>query len=299
MISWTRALGAGSILASVGAQAYITEADELMESNNEWCTVSNEKEAAVALKQAGVAIIQTLPGKEESIPRKHIAALCQVANQACRERYEFRETSLSKNNRQKPLYIESTRGRFHRISFDSDTIEHINAIETRIKPYVNKFFSSDGSSCIYRSQCQLLCSIPGSSSQFFHQDNAAKGLTVVIPLDSVSLEMGPTQILPFTHKIKEAGTIQTVISSLMKKQSCKAKLDLGQFLLYDSRTLHRGMANNSEIPRPVLILRYDNHLTPPPGQTLFYTCMIRILGKFLHNSACFNKVLQAFFMSTK
>jgi hypothetical protein len=50
-----------------------------------------------------------------------------------------------------------------------------------------------------------------------------------------------------------------------------------QALVYDSRTLHRGLANTSNEARPVLILRYDREATPPPGVRLSGTVLIRVL----------------------
>lgn len=50
-----------------------------------------------------------------------------------------------------------------------------------------------------RTQMQLLVSVANSESQFFHQDNARRGITVLLPLVDVSTELGPTELLPGTR----------------------------------------------------------------------------------------------------
>jgi hypothetical protein len=50
---------------------------------------------------------------------------------------------------------------------------------------------------------------------------------------------------------------------------------------YDSRVLHRGLANVSNTPRPVLVYRYDKLQYPPPQAGLVQTTFMRALGYML------------------
>ena len=73
----------------------------------------------------------------------------------------------------------------------------------------------------------------------------------------------------------------------------------GTALIYDSRTIHRGLANPSKASRPVLVFRYpattiiitttniimitryDYPATPPPGHTPLSTILYSCLGALL------------------
>mmetsp|Transcript_25277 Transcript_25277/g.40555 ORF Transcript_25277/g.40555 Transcript_25277/m.40555 type:complete len:357 (+) Transcript_25277:300-1370(+) len=220
--------------------------------------------------------------------------------------------------------IEGTSGRYHKIAFDQDTLEILGSFEQKWMQYVISYLKKDDddSSQIYRSQLQLLTSMPGSVNQFFHQDNARKGLTFIIPLTDVTLEMGPTQLLPGSHRISSATTTTTtptrtnhqraaatpgstwlqlktqllpllqpfqniidVLEICWKSEPMRLDVDAGTAIIYDARTLHRGLGNRSNVPRPVLVFRYDLVQYPPPQAGIIRTTIVRWFGAII-NAIC-------------
>jgi len=108
------------------------------------------------------------------------------------------------------------------------------------------------------TQAQFLDSAPGADAQSWHRDNAAPGITFLLPLAPVRADMGPTEVLPRSHR---GGA---PLDAAARPLRC-GPLRPGDCLAYDARLLHRGGANASDDPRRVLVLRYDSPATPPPG----------------------------------
>ena len=143
------------------------------------------------------------------------------------------------------------------------------------------------------TQLQLLDSLPGSEDQFWHCDNTARGLTFVIALDDVAEESGPTELLLGTQHIHDKDTGAFSALSCLRSlfvgpgpQVHRAVLGAGDALVFDSRTLHRGGANRSELSRPVAIVRYDPSDRSPPGCGMLATLLLRVVGGALHCRSC-------------
>ena len=142
---------------------------------------------------------------------------------------------------------------------------------------------------VERTQLQLLVSDSGSADQFFHQDNARRGMTVLVPLVDVPLARGPTQLIPGTHGLTlgEGGAAAPVAEAVAAASAVAVlpavapELAVGDVLLCDARTLHRGLANRDDTARPVLVFRYDDPKHRPPGHTLVSTLAFRVLGRAL------------------
>ena len=122
-----------------------------------------------------------------------------------------------------------------------------------------------------------------SGRQQWHSDHREQGLTVVVPLVDFTTRNGGTQLLPGSHEIF------TGIPWMLGGAQISA-LPEGGVLLYDSRTYHRGLANETEHSRPALVFRYDHvALAPPPGVGLvgsvFHTSTATILHTMLTNIA--------------
>jgi len=212
--------------------------------------------------------------------------------QDCKQMESFRVAEQAKENL-KTLktanFWQSTPGRFHLQSFSQGDSSLLSELEHTWLPLVNSYLPTRGDISPHRSDLQLLVSLPQSKDQFFHQDNRRQGLTVLIPLVDVTLNNGPTQLVPGSHNLT-AGVGEQVTSMdcslmacMMKVQgSLRACLPAGSAIIYDSRTLHRGLANmDPSQSRPVLVFRYDYKDTPPPGHTVTSTNIFRILGNTL------------------
>lgn len=186
-------------------------------------------------------------------------------------------------------FWQSTPGRFHLQSFSPGDSSVLAKLEQSWMPLVSGYLPPMDTTSPYRSDLQLLVSLPQSKDQFFHQDNRRQGLTVLIPLVEVTLDIGPTQLLPRSHHLT-AGTGEqitsmdcSIMSGLLKVEgSIRACVPAGSAVIYDSRTLHRGLANKEvDLSRPVLVFRYDYDSTPPPGHTATSTILFRLLGIIL------------------
>ncbi|GFH61905.1 hypothetical protein CTEN210_18381 [Chaetoceros tenuissimus] len=79
----------------------------------------------------------------------------------------------------------------------------------------------------------------GSTSQKFHRDGPDAGyINAFVPFVNLSPSLGPTCILPKTHMEQD-----------VKYDECDAitpLLEKGQILLFDYRTLHKGLGNSHE-----------------------------------------------------
>jgi ectoine hydroxylase-related dioxygenase (phytanoyl-CoA dioxygenase family) len=110
------------------------------------------------------------------------------------------------------------------------------------------------------TEVQIVDSLPGSSIQIWHADNAYKGVTVMIPLIDL------TEINGATYYIKGS---QTLWENMIDKNITidRPLLTAGDGVVADARIFHRGGANRSDSSRPMLVIRFDDKKTPPPGMT--------------------------------
>jgi hypothetical protein len=157
----------------------------------------------------------------------------------------------------------SALGRYHRTepNLDKDDIYMLESIEEKIWPLVRAFFrekeeesSTTNDSNIYRSELQLMTSVPGSKHQSWHRDNRSRGLSVIVPLVDFSAENGGTQLLLGSHRRSWPLEGARVVNA-----------PAGSVVAYDSRTIHRGLGNETTEGRPAVIFCYDRVESPPPG----------------------------------
>ena len=214
-------------------------------------------------------------------------------------------------------------GRVHSNLMDAPEREATENLVLGLLPLVDRFFAtgavarerfrwegSDGSAQQqqqqqrgwYLSQLQLVDALPGCTSQFWHVDNTARGLTIIIPLVPTTATNGPTELFPLSHCAwlphptatlgigHSEATVATTSVAIRNIASgfilapvewmpIRATVGAGAAIIYDSRTLHRGRANSSNGRRPALVLRYDLLATPPPGIGPVATSAVRIAGQ--------------------
>ena len=90
--------------------------------------------------------------------------------------------------------------------------------------------------------------LPGARQQALHRDGAQPGLVnAFIPLVDLTVENGPTALLPRTHRNWRVRDEGHAVAPLLRA---------GEVLLFDYRCLHHGLANQSEAMRPVAYIVY-------------------------------------------
>lgn len=149
----------------------------------------------------------------------------------------------------------------------------------------------------YISEVQLMVSDPCAVDQFWHVDNAASGVTLIVPLTPIPEDMGATLLLPGSHQLfgqeRFRYRIQAFLASLLSTDSQPAvTLAPGDALIYDSRLLHRIAANRRyDRTSAVLVFRYD--FERPPGMGLVAAQMWSWIGNLLSGLHRFYGLLPA------
>ena len=128
-----------------------------------------------------------------------------------------------------------------------------------------------GTDNVRLTQVQFLDSLPDSAAQIWHCDNAERGLTFILPLERIGSDMGPTEVLPRSH-LGDWRAFATTRRRLV------GPVSTGEVVCFDARLLHRGGANESRRRRRVLVLRYDDRATPPPGVGVVGTAFRRCVA---------------------
>jgi len=250
-----------------------TQEEEMVGSNQ-----NTIKHNVSLLKRDGVCVL-------------HQAISAEDLN-SCKQMDSFKASAEAKTNKAALTAVkfwQSTPGRFHLQQFSRDDQDFLSGLERSWMPLVTSYLPSMDGISPRRTDVQLLVSLPGSQDQFFHQDNRRQGLTILIPLVNVIIENGPTQLLPRSHNLtagagEEVTSMDCSIMSTMVQvqSSIRACIPAGSAVVYDSRTLHRGLANTDlNQSRPALVFRYDYENTLPPGHTVISTILFRVLGNIL------------------
>jgi hypothetical protein len=192
---------------------------------------------------------------------------------------------------------EVTRGRVHHELVRSSSFLSSPAViqlMSSFQPLCKEYFQHRYKH-IHLSTVQIVESSDGSIDQPYHADNVNRGLTFVIPLTDITVANGPTQLLSRSHDM-------SVTNILLHSRVVNPLLRVNDLLVFDARLLHRGLANNtstngiinsddptnnastnssayptsattttpttappSAAVRSILVFRYDDRRTPPPG----------------------------------
>jgi hypothetical protein len=96
----------------------------------------------------------------------------------------------------------------------------------------------------------VLVSRPGASAQHYHRDGSMPGIVnAFMPLVDVDLQHGPTELRTGYASLPDG---EWTLPDLFSTPTPVAPtLRKGQLLLFEYRVEHRGLANTSDIPRPV------------------------------------------------
>ena len=133
-----------------------------------------------------------------------------------------------------------------------------------LRPLVDRVLGDDAK----LAYVGLVSSGPGSVAQPWHADGVplfrgsndlpAHALNCFAPLVNVSRRMGPTEFVPASHK---PGPVARALETALQRGREPAdvfspELSVGDVLVYDQRTVHRGVPNRTKDERPILYLLF-------------------------------------------
>jgi len=188
--------------------------------------------------------------------------------------------------------VLSTVGRYHYCLRGRKHEALVRDVQAGIMPLVWEYFARAEPEAAaagrqpYISEVQLLVAEPCAVDQFWHVDNAARGLTLMVPLTELSEDIGPTMFLPGTHHLFEGSqgkferARRFLHSFLSSDGIAKGTMQAGDAIVYDSRTVHRGLKNSRyDRTHVMLVFRYD--VERPPGFGLTATFFLSKAGVLL------------------
>lgn len=115
--------------------------------------------------------------------------------------------------------------------------------------------------------CQLATDTPlrGSTYQDVHRDTPALfdglpetpsfQLAVNFPLCDVTIDNGPFETTLGTHKMNAEDAMRAYVAGELPLHAIPMKL--GDVMIRDVRALHRGTPNNTDLPRPMVVIGYS------------------------------------------
>lgn len=223
------------------------------------CHAATVPAALESLRTSGVAVVDGLRLDEDLVSAVQAipAAESMPMQQLPRARQQRRGGAQPKDS---PWRLSAV-GRYHRRDnyFDATDMKVLTRVERQLWPLVEAFFREDeeGMDGLYRSELQLMTAVPGSANQMWHKDNRTRGLSILVPLVDFTAANGATQLLLGSH---------TEAWPLAARQGAQVvHAPAGSIVAYDSRTIHRGLGNETAEGRPALIFCYDRTRNPPPG----------------------------------
>ncbi|HYO90998.1 MAG TPA: phytanoyl-CoA dioxygenase family protein [Pyrinomonadaceae bacterium] len=80
-------------------------------------------------------------------------------------------------------------------------------------------------------------------------------MAVNFPLVDVELETGPFEVARGTHMMPKAEALRLVESGEIKLEPITMRL--GDVMIRDVRSLHRGTPNRTGVPRPMVVIGYS------------------------------------------
>lgn len=226
------------------------------------CTAKTVPAAVDCLKKSGVAVVEGLR-LDSDLVRDTMGMKAAASMPSKKLPLRRRGVKVTKEQeQQESMWRLSAIGRYHcrdEEKFDAKDMEVLEKVEKQLYPVVAEFFQAEeeGLEGVYRSELQLMTAVPGSTHQAWHKDNRGRGLSIIVPLVDFTAENGGTQLLLGSHESS---------CPLGSDQGAKVVVaPAGSVVAYDSRTIHRGLGNDTREGRPALIFCYDRERTPPPG----------------------------------
>jgi len=228
------------------------------------CNAATVPAALKSLRTSGVAVVDNLRLTQGIVQEvKTMPAAQSMPTELVKPKRQQRRRGPPGSNMMPAdeTWRLSAYGRYHRLEnhLGEVDIKVLEQIECQLWPLVEGFFREDEEKVddIYRSELQLMTAVPKSGNQSWHKDNRARGLSIIVPLVDFHAGNGSTQLLLGSHTEKWP---------LGPGKGARAvHAPVGSVVAYDSRTIHRGLGNETSEGRPALIFCYDRIGSPPPG----------------------------------
>lgn len=146
--------------------------------------------------------------------------------------------------------------------------EMLIPIVAKMKPYVDIFF--DGEEWVMHN-ADTTTTRPGSTKIYAHIDTPSRfkdfngidetlGIQAIITIDDFTEENGGTYILPGSHKenldIDDITENREKYNERLLREGSQIRAKAGTLVMWDSRTLHSTMPNNSDDFRAGLLLNF-------------------------------------------
>ncbi len=218
-----------------------------------------------AVVEHGVAFVRDM------IPTDVLKRCASIVDQ----RWAEIETALSEKT--PPLLLNGIdRFEFNEIvhrsdgRFDMKVPEEIRSFLAEA-PWVPAVHALLGPDCVPLYDSAIV-SVPGAKTQDMHSDNghlfphapehiaSPHCVTVICPLVDVDADNGPTEFWPGSHYESVAKELfeerARTGAHIPSKSSLQLAGSVGDAILFDTRTVHRGMANSGKAKRPILYIAY-------------------------------------------
>jgi ectoine hydroxylase-related dioxygenase (phytanoyl-CoA dioxygenase family) len=76
-------------------------------------------------------------------------------------------------------------------------------------------------------------------------------------LVDITLENGPFEIAPGTHRLTDQQSRQHIKAGVIEPQLIPLLMRVGDVMLRDVRALHRGTPNSTDVPRPMVVMGFN------------------------------------------
>ena len=168
-----------------------------------------------------------------------------------RSRYAWELAGTSKDDR-RPLFTVDLEGPFGRRAFYANPL---------ILPIIERLLGAD---CILGALSSVV-SFPGAAAQFTHRDSPSLfddyafdvnlppyALTLLLPLIDADETTGSTEVWPGSHNEPD-------LQRVTERAPIHPVVPRGSVMLTDSRVVHRGAQNRSELVRPLVYMSFHRH----------------------------------------
>ena len=162
---------------------------------------------------------------------------------------------------------QPTLGRRHHLLRDTSLKSTVEQLQKGVLPIVQRYMhklrkdsiihsgdavDKDGKQVrLYLSEAQLIVTDPLATTQFWHANNTRSGITVMVPLVDIGVDLGTDSFFPGSHKAvgRSLGVLKNLgyafHQAIAYRGPVNAPLGVNDILITDARLVKRGLPNTS------------------------------------------------------